>query len=306
MRHHLVRCVFAVGFVLAATGTGALAQETQTFTTIDIPGATSTVALDLNAAGDIVGSYLAAGRTRGFLLDRNGQLYLIDFPGAVFTRPAGINARGEIVGTYRLPVDPPTARHGFLFSEGLFTTIDPPGAVFTNPLGISEWGDIVGRFCLTTPCQPHGPNVHGFLLSDGEFTTIDIPGAQGTNAWKINGRGDIVGGFTDATGKGHVFLFDGHDGGFSTIDRPAVVEISVDNGGINSRRDVVATHCDMAPCTGESLDSHGFLVSGGRLTSIDVPGAVRTIAFGINERGDIVGGYADSAGFHGFLLSRGR
>lgn len=57
MRHHLVRCVFAVGFVLAATGTGALAQETQTFTTIDIPGATSTVALDLNAAGDIVGSY---------------------------------------------------------------------------------------------------------------------------------------------------------------------------------------------------------------------------------------------------------
>jgi uncharacterized membrane protein len=306
MRQHLVHCVFAFCFVLTATSTGALAQETQSFTTIDIPGATSTVALDVNDAGDAVGSYLAAGRTRGFLLDRNGQLYWIDFPGAVFTRVAGINARGEIVGTYRLPADPPSARHGFLFSEGRFTTIDPPGAVFTNPLGISEWGDIVGRFCVMTPCQPHGPNVHGFLLSDGEFTTIDVPGARGTNAWKINARGDIVGGYTDGDGKGHVFLLDGRKEGFTTIHVAAIVEISVDNGGINSRRDVVATYCDIAPCTGESLDSHGFLLSGGRLTTIDVPGAVRTIAFGINERGDIVGGYADSAGFHGFLLSRGR
>lgn len=306
MRQHLVHCVFAFGFALAATSAGALAQETQPFTTIDIPGATSTVALDVNDAGDVVGSYLVAGRTRGFLLDRNGQLYWIDFPGAVFTRAAGINARGEIVGTYRLPADPPNARHGFLFSEGLFTTIDPPGAVFTNPLGISEWGDVVGRFCLTTPCQPHGPNVHGFLLSDGEFTTIDVPGARGTNAWKINGRGDVVGGYTDADGKGLVFLLERHNARFTTIDLPAVVEISVDNGGINSRRDVVGTYCDIAPCTGESLDSHGFLLSGGRSTTIDVPGAIRTIAFGINERGDIVGGYADGAGFHGFLLSRGR
>jgi uncharacterized membrane protein len=304
MREHFMHRVFALGFVLAATNTVTLAQETQPVTTIDIPGATSAVALDVNDAGDVVGSYLAAGRTRGFLLDRNGQLYWIDFPGAVFTRAAGINARREIVGTYRLPTDPPSARHGFLFSEGRFTTIDPPGAVFTNPLGISEWGDIVGRFCLTTSCQPHGPNVHGFLLSDGEFTTIDVPGARGTNAWKINARGDIVGGYTDVNGKGHVFLLDGQKGGFTPIDVPAVVEISVDNGGSNSRRDFVATSCEIAPCTGESFDSQGFLLSGGRVTTIDVPGAMRTIAFGINERGDIVGGYADGAGFHGFLLSR--
>jgi hypothetical protein len=103
MRQHLVHCVFAFGFVLSAANTRALAQETQSFTTIDVPGATGTVAQDVNDAGDVVGSYVAAGRTRGFLLDRNGQLYWIDFPGAVFTRAAGINARREIVGTYRLP-----------------------------------------------------------------------------------------------------------------------------------------------------------------------------------------------------------
>ena len=290
--------------MLAAANTGAFAQDTQLFATIDIPGGTSTVALDINDAGDIVGSYIAAGRTRGYLLDRNGQLYWIDFPGAVFTRAAGINARRDIVGTYRLATDPTNVRHGFLLSEGQFTTIDPPGAVFTNPLGINEWGDIVGRFCVTAPCRTEGTIVHGFLLSDGEFTTIDVPGANGTNAWKINARGDIVGGYTDADGKRQVFLLGGR--GFIAVDVPGVVENANENGGINSQRDIVGGYCDTAPCTGASRDAHGFLLSRGLLTTIDFPGAILTEAFGINERGDIVGVFEDAAGLHGFLLRRGR
>jgi uncharacterized membrane protein len=253
--------------VLAVAQSRALAQDTQLYATIDIPGGISTVALDINNAGDIVGSYIAAGRTRGYVLDRNGHLHWIDFPGAVFTRPAGINARGDIVGTYRLPTDPANVRHGFVLSEGQFTTIEPPGAVFTNPLGINEWGDIVGRFCLTTPCRPEGPNVHGFLLSDGEFTMIDVPGANGTNAWKINARGDIVGGYTDADGKKHVFLLGRR--GYLAVDLPGVVKTANENGGINSQRDIVGGYCDAEPCTSASRDAHGFLLSRGLLTTID-------------------------------------
>jgi uncharacterized membrane protein len=40
-------------------------------------------------------------------------------------------------------------------------------------------------------------------------------------------------------------------------------------------------------------------------TAIDVPGATSTFATGINPRGDIVGGYGDASGGHGFLLSNG-
>lgn len=40
-------------------------------------------------------------------------------------------------------------------------------------------------------------------------------------------------------------------------------------------------------------------------TTVDVPGAISTNAQGINSRGDIVGGYADSSGNHGYLLSNG-
>src|SRR5260370_14889717 len=43
---------------------------------------------------------------------------------------------------------------------------------------------------------------------------------------------------------------------------------------------------------------HGF-------TTIDVPGASFTEAFGINPEGNIVGQYSNTTGIHGFLLSSG-
>src|SRR6266542_2245758 len=47
---------------------------------------------------------------------------------------------------------------------------------------------------------------------------------------------------------------------------------------------------------------HGFLYTGGTFTTIDVPGAIRTNAFGINDAGQIVGFFQDtSGGTHGFL-----
>jgi hypothetical protein len=40
-------------------------------------------------------------------------------------------------------------------------------------------------------------------------------------------------------------------------------------------------------------------------TSIDVPGASDTVGQGVNDRGDIVGGYTSNGVSHGFLSSRG-
>jgi probable HAF family extracellular repeat protein len=48
---------------------------------------------------------------------------------------------------------------------------------------------------------------------------------------------------------------------------------------------------------------HGFLLSGGKYTNIDVPNAAFAFATGIDDAGRIVGFYADSSGYHGFLLS---
>jgi probable HAF family extracellular repeat protein len=54
--------------------------------------------------------------------------------------------------------------------------------------------------------------------------------------------------------------------------------------------------------TAATADFRGFLDVGGTFTTIDVPGATYTQASGINNAGQIVGGFFDSNGIsHGFL-----
>src|SRR6476646_7658418 len=55
-----------------------------TFTSFDPPGSTLTLATDINARGQIVGRYLAAGHTHGFLRDPDGTVTTIDYPGSSF------------------------------------------------------------------------------------------------------------------------------------------------------------------------------------------------------------------------------
>ena len=68
--------------------------------------------------------------------------------------------------------------------------------------------------------------------------------------------------------------------------------------GINNRGDVVGAWVDSAGL------QHGFLWSAnGTFTSIDVPGAIRTLARGINDAGDVVGVYDNPDKRRAFLLS---
>ena len=52
-------------------------------------------------------------------------------------------------------------RHGYLLSEGQFSTIDLPGATFTRAAAINSRGDIVGSGIVAGV-------FHGFLLSSRE------------------------------------------------------------------------------------------------------------------------------------------
>jgi len=294
----------------ASTGVHAASTDDssaiETFTTIDVPGAVSTVALDINNDGVIVGRYAMAGRTHGFLRTPDGEFMTIDFPGSSFTVAASINdENADIVGQYALP-SAPTQRHGFLLKEGVFTSFDPPGSTFTNALGINERGDIVGRYCTLAVCRAPGTgDYRGFLLRDGEFIILDAPDSFETDAFAINNHGKIVGGFVNAAHGEDLFLWRKDE--FTALSLPNGKSVSVDKGGINERGDIVGFYCDHAsPCVpGPTTGTHGFAISRGEFRTIDVPDAVVTTTFGINARGDIVGGYTDaSRRAHGFLLSR--
>ena len=64
----------------------------------------------------------------------------------------------------------------------------------------------------------------------------------------------------------------------------------------------------MGAYTDSSGNGHGFLLSKGRITNIDIPGSLAggTFPAGINPQGDIVGEYNDTNfNVHCFLLRNG-
>ena len=166
----------------------------------------------------------------------------IDVPGSIFTTATGVDNLGNIVGTYR---DSNDQVHGFLLSDGAFTTIDFPGAVLTFAESVNNlFGATVGFFADSSS----DGNSRGFLLSGGEFTTIRFPRAASTIASHINTFGDIVGTYTlrDNT---HGFLLS--DGRFTSIDFPGARQTEVN--GINQQGDIAGDYVD------NSGVLHGFL-----------------------------------------------
>ncbi len=146
------------------------------------------------------------------------------------------------------------------------------------------------------------------------FSTLDDPNAgtmpgQGTGAFGINAHGQIVGNYSDSNVEFHGFLLSA--GQYTTIDDPNADPFGTQGAfGINTRGQIVGMYTDnMNP-----LLIHGYLFNDGHYTTLDDPNATAlpaepqgTAAWGINERGQIVGYYYDShATIHGFLLSGGQ
>jgi uncharacterized membrane protein len=75
---------------------------------------------------------------------------------------------------------------------------------------------------------------------------------------------------------------------------------------INDHGQIVGYYSDTGDNPNAAADSRGFLLdSRGRFERIDVPGAKSTQALGINNLGEIAGGYLDAdGGAHGFLRGR--
>ena len=236
----------------------------------------------------------------------------IDFPGGFVTLATDINKTGQIVGRY---TDVAGIVHGFLLSNGAFSSVTFTSAVWTRVAAINRGGSMVGDYSLTSP----GKDAHGFLLQGGNYISFDFPGAGSTRAQGIDANGDIVGFYTDNatdnTNNRHGFLLSG--GAFAAIDFPGAGSSEVwrinDNGEILGRY--------LSTTSGKW---HLYRLSNGSFTAIaDFPGAAQTAPDGyghlggFNSQGDITSDYCSSTpcqnlfnqtaavGVHGFLLSAG-
>jgi uncharacterized membrane protein len=285
------------------------AQAADTFISFDVPGATSTRAIGINADGAVVGDFVDSAGTHGYLLN-GGNFTKIDYPNAFATSAKGINSQGDIVGSHTDDSSgAPSAIHGFLLHQGTFTGLNYPGRLGLIPQRINDAGQIVGcnhdndlnvsmhgfrysngdwselgmGMSMNNGLLPDGSLVTGlftdpmtntsraYFTNGGDPIPFDFPFAAATWAWDMNPSGQIVGQYTDTVKTTHGFL----------LAAP-----------------VLDSTFGFTPAPGEPI-SYQFI-------SIDYPGAKTTYAYGINTSGHIVGAYVDSVGKqHGFVLLRG-
>jgi probable HAF family extracellular repeat protein len=219
-------------------------------------------------------------------------------PGVTNTEPMGINNSGQVSGTY---LDASKNDHGFLYSNGTFTTIDDPNQS-ANPITnqgtqayhLNEKGQVAGFY---------GDSNHtdrGFLYSNGTFSTIDDPdrtGSLGTIAEGINNSGDIVG--TYFIGSSYSGFVDS-GGTFTTIADPSPGIGNTEVTNINNQGEITGRGN-----TGSGNEGFVYNLSNNTYTILKDPDAANyTAAYGINDSGEVTGTYQDASGnFHGFLAT---
>ena len=163
---------------------------------------------------------------------------------------------------------------------------DPADPTFNQLLGINDEGVIAGYFGSGNPANVH-PN-KGFTIAPyqhQQFVNENFPGSVQTQVIGINDSGTTVGFWADAAGNN--FGFVDRKGHFTNVSypgaggSPAVTQLL----GINNQGVAVGFYNDAAGTP------HGFEYNlhTGAYARIMVPGAVSSMATGINNKGDISG-----------------
>lgn len=270
---------------------GATKGFAQTFTTIDIPGATETDCNDINVGGVIAGFYLDSNSLgHGFIRTADGTVRKIDIAGASDTRAYGINDNNDVTGWY---IDSATGlTYGFLYTQGKYHKINPPGSQLTNAWSVSnDSKTVVGTYIGSDGVY------HGFVFNGGTYTQYDVPGATLTEFTGINRAGSMTGIAIDSNGVQHGFTLQGNK--LNQVDYPASGVVVTAADRINDRNEIVGLYGfnTAGPFSGYSRVT-------GKYNTINYPDSTETRCRGLNNAGDIVGRYTDNAGLiHGMLVT---
>lgn len=164
------------------------------YTFINYPGTNpgSTAVVDINNAGDILGSTLIPGSSRRNFKLSGGVYTLINPPpGVTIGGASGINDAGDVVG-YAISGN----ASGYLLSGGNATQIMYPGSVETIVTGINNAGDMVGYYKLSDGVEK-GFKVKNLSIS-GQIVIDNTP--VGGVTVSLSGTTSATT-TTDATGK---------------------------------------------------------------------------------------------------------
>jgi uncharacterized membrane protein len=175
-----------------------------------------------------------------------------------------------------------------------FKKFTVPGAIDTNAGGINNKGVTVGQYTDKKLV------LHGFILNGTKLTKLDDPNGTSTGASNLtlDGAIAVVGAYTNTkTGSSTGFLYKG--GKFTDIPGPTGATAS-SASAINDAGDIVGDYVDSSSVT------HGFLLKGGKYTTLDPPGSLGTVATGVNKKDNIVMYWINSGGTYESSLYNGK
>jgi CHRD domain-containing protein len=282
----------------AASHHAAAAATTYSFSTLnDQNDPTFNQLLGINSH-NVISGYFGSGAdaqhpNKGYILKApygQGNYTDENFPGSAQTQVTGIDNKGNTSGFW---VTGNGTNHGFVEWNGVFENLNDPktphmaGSV-NQLLGVNDNGVAVGFY------DDAAGNSHAYEVNQATrvYTAIKIPGAVSAAATGINNAGDIVGIATDSAKVTTSWLLKG--GHLTTYQFPGGSDTQA--LGINSTDHIVGSYLD-----GQGAQ-HGFVLKnplGPRSAwqKIDDPNGIgSTVVNGINDAGDLVGFYTDSAG----------
>jgi len=168
-------------------------------------------------------------------------------------------------------------------------------ALETDTYAVNDAGVIAGDYVDSKSVQ------HGMILAGTKLTTVNhsacsaITGTGGISFYGLNSKGEAAGWCTSAkTGLDIAFVYSA--GKFTPVSFPK------SNGtqatGINDKGEVVGLYLDSTNAT------HGFSKIGTKYTDITVKGDTNTVAWGVNNAGQITVYATNSAGdYDSYLLT---
>ena len=227
-----------------------------------------------------------------------------------FNQLLGINDSDEIAGYFGsgakghpnkgYTVVPP-------YGQTSYTAENFPGSAQTQVTGLNNSGITVGFFSHQNKASMSNDN-HGFWRSSAgvyhqaDFPTSDPASPPVDQLLGINGHGVAVGFYANAQGFNRSYSYNTKTGKFARILEPGHAGANITATGINLAGFV----------TGFYAAPHGvtdsFLLIGHKFTTIAFRGSSATTAFGVNNRGEVVGAYTtgsgDKAKSHGFTWTK--
>jgi probable HAF family extracellular repeat protein len=326
--------------IIALTATAALATaataSSQSYVVYDLGALQGeSLAFAINSSGSVVGAGPGGGGTSWIWDRRSGLRSLGAFPGGNGNaRATAINNPGTVAGFAEIVTAAAQVTQAFRWTAGQGMQPIPGIGPGSDAFGINDAGEIVGGSAAVAG--------NGYLWKNGQITALGVlPGSQISQPYAVNNRSQVVGGSGDAFlwtagtmtdlgrlpdarfseahaindvgtvvgndsgGSNEAFIWDARQGirGLGVLDAACVTPFS-DARAIDNHGEVVGYSC----VSGTTTTSHAFvwdLTVGLRDLNglVSLPAAdVLSVAYGINERGQIVGNGIFEGAVHAFLL----